>query len=620
MQKLLFLLLLPLGLCAQVCEGNLGDNIFEDGDFGAGIPNILSANPGIAPSYEYSNLPPPFDGSYTITNSSGAWSNLFPTWLEIEDNSPDPNGYMMVVNASFDPGLFYDQTIENLCDDTQYAFSADIINMIAPGTLGHILPNVSFLINGVVEFSTGEIAQTGSWNTYGFTFTTQPGQTEVQLSLRNNAPGGTGNDLALDNISFRTCGDAAFILPETIANICEDGEPIVLDATVEGNLFNTPAYQWQISPDGLNNWTDIPGATTLNYTHNILTAGFYYYRFRVANGEDNLANEKCTINSNVKIVQVLPKEYFVADTSCLGATYLVGNSGYTETGNYVDSLLNALGCDSIIYTDLTVVDPPPLQWELAIGAPSCFNNVNGTIEVLNAGPANLPSELFFNGLPVGNTSVFPDLVGDNFYPLRLVDRHNCTFDTLVYLPIPDVLTLDLGANQMLNLGETATVTALTNFPVERYFWSSTSPNALPCGTATDCPTLDWLPTNSQTVYLTAEDQFGCTITDSVQLTVSTDYRIYAPNVFSPNRDGVNDQFTLFGDSPRITSVASLQIFDRWGKLVFDQQNLLPGSLTDGWDGTVQGQTAPAGVYLYQASVLFLDGTTRVVSGDVMLLR
>jgi len=71
------------------------------------------------------------------------------------------------------------------------------------------------------------------WNTYGFTFTTGPGVTEVSLSLVNNAPGGIGNDLILDNISFQACGPEALILPETVANICEDGDPITLDATVQ---------------------------------------------------------------------------------------------------------------------------------------------------------------------------------------------------------------------------------------------------------------------------------------------------------------------------------------------------------------------------------------------------
>jgi len=82
----------------------------------------------------------------------------------------------MVVNASNSPGLFYEQTVTGLCENTLYEFSADIINLIRIGIANHIEPNVSFLLNGVELFSTGNIPSTDSWNTYGFTFSTQVGQ------------------------------------------------------------------------------------------------------------------------------------------------------------------------------------------------------------------------------------------------------------------------------------------------------------------------------------------------------------------------------------------------------------------------------------------------------------
>ncbi len=175
----------------QVCEGNTGENLFLDGDFGSGSENNIPFDPGIAPGYLYQLNPPPNDGAYIITNDIGEWFTDF-GWMNIGDNSGDPNGYMMVVNASFDPGLFYQQTISGLCENTDYEFSADIINLHRPGT-NIILPNVSFLIDGEIQVSTGNIEETGNWRTYGFGFSTEAGQTEVTLALQNNAPGGIGN-------------------------------------------------------------------------------------------------------------------------------------------------------------------------------------------------------------------------------------------------------------------------------------------------------------------------------------------------------------------------------------------------------------------------------------------
>ena len=150
----------------SLCDGNLGENIFEAGDFGSGTANLITVDPNIAPGFTYTTDVPPIDGFYTITNSTQVWNPLWETWLRIADNSNDPNGYMMVVNASLSPGIFFQQTITNLCENTTYEFSADIINLIASGNINHGKPNVSFLLNNEVQFSTGDIPQNNNWNTY----------------------------------------------------------------------------------------------------------------------------------------------------------------------------------------------------------------------------------------------------------------------------------------------------------------------------------------------------------------------------------------------------------------------------------------------------------------------
>jgi hypothetical protein len=154
---------------AILCNGNLGDNIFTEGDFGTGAANIVPNNPGYAPGFMYTTNVPPNDGRYTITNDMRKWPNNFPTWIEIGDNDSDPNGYMMVVNANYTPGIFYEQIIDNLCENTLYEFSADIINVVRKGTDNHIKPNISFLLDGIVKYTTGDIGKDEEWHTYGFT-------------------------------------------------------------------------------------------------------------------------------------------------------------------------------------------------------------------------------------------------------------------------------------------------------------------------------------------------------------------------------------------------------------------------------------------------------------------
>ncbi|MFT5723569.1 MAG: hypothetical protein ACI9JN_000683, partial [Bacteroidia bacterium] len=119
-------------ILAQTCNGYLGANIYKQGDFGSGQMNIIPIDPKIAPGYRYVSNPPPQDGTYIITNDINKWSKGY-NWLKIQDNSTDTNGYMMVVNASFNPGLFLELPINDLCENTLYEFSADLINLIIPG-------------------------------------------------------------------------------------------------------------------------------------------------------------------------------------------------------------------------------------------------------------------------------------------------------------------------------------------------------------------------------------------------------------------------------------------------------------------------------------------------------
>ena len=207
----------------QLCNGSLGDNIFKEGDFGRGREVIFPYDPYLAPGYRYTTHTPVHDGQYTITNNIGDWWDNWPTWLRIDDNSNDPYGYMMVFNASYEPGIFYEQNVYNVCENTLYEFSADVINLIRRRANDHLMPNVSFLIDNEEMYHTGYIPQDEKWRTVGFTFTTKPGQTTIRLTLRNNAPGGYGNDLALDNISFRACGPIATVDIEGPDIVCEDG-------------------------------------------------------------------------------------------------------------------------------------------------------------------------------------------------------------------------------------------------------------------------------------------------------------------------------------------------------------------------------------------------------------
>src|SRR5688572_26998191 len=120
------LLITPI-INAQLCQGSLGDPVVNI-TFGQGSNYGAPLGASIT-NYTYASGGCPNDGLYTISNSltscfSGSWHPL------AEDHTPgDVNGYMMVVNASFNKGEFYAQQVNGLCAGTTYELSGWIINV-----------------------------------------------------------------------------------------------------------------------------------------------------------------------------------------------------------------------------------------------------------------------------------------------------------------------------------------------------------------------------------------------------------------------------------------------------------------------------------------------------------
>ena len=108
--------------------------------------------------------------------------------------------------------------------------------------------------------------------------------------------------------------------------------------------------------------------------------------------------------------------------------------------------------------------------------------------------------------------------------------------------------------------------------------------------------------------------------DSAQIYVHVDKtrRLYAPNVFSPNRDGVNDYFYL--SSPDFGIVRSFNIFNRWGTPIYSSTSTALNDETTGWDGTSGNAVLPPAVYIWRAEIEFIDGETEVFGGDIALIR
>ena len=112
------------------------------------------------------------------------------------------------------------------------------------------------------------------------------------------------------------------------------------------------------------------------------------------------------------------------------------------------------------------------------------------------------------------------------------------------------------------------------------------------------------------VWLAVEDSYGCF--DTIMKTIRPPIFIYGPNAFSPDGDGNNDVFKFKGMG---IETFELMIFDRWGELLFQTNDI-----NMGWDGTYKGRPVPVGVYVYKVKAASYEKVVSRLTGSVNLIK
>jgi len=121
------------------------------------------------------------------------------------------------------------------------------------------------------------------------------------------------------------------------------------------------------------------------------------------------------------------------------------------------------------------------------------------------------------------------------------------------------------------------------------------------------------PVYNTTYTVTVTDINGKTYVHDFQVVVSRECTaVNVPSAFSPNGDGVNDVFKVYGEG--VTNF-QMQIFDRMGRVVFSSNDI-----NRGWDGTDAGEILPVGVYVYTLSYRDGRGVNRIKKGQITIVR
>lgn len=373
-------------------------------------------------------------------------------------------------------------------------------------------------------------------------------------------------------------------------------------------------------------WNDGQGFRGANSLSNI-RAGTY----RVFVRDQNLC--KGEFNFSVADFPRLGLTVDNNDPSCFGAkdgsvdimgsggdgdyTYLWDNGSIAPfrsdvpAGPYRVTLTDSKGCtrDTVI----TLVDPPLLTiGDIQSSNVICYGQETGVISLLGAG-GRPPYKYGINGSSFQSDNKFIGLRATR-YTIAVEDAGGCTASQDVTITQPLPLLVDAGLDLSINLGQKITLFASPNNASVKYQWSPA--DLVNCST---CQTTVAGPLRTVRFKIEVTDPVGCKATDELLVTVIKNRPIYPPNAFSPNQDGKNDFFTLYG-GPAARKIRRLQIFDRWGEQMFEAKDLPLGQESLGWNGFYRDQLMPSGVYVYVAEIEFIDDEVLLFKGDVTLVR
>ncbi len=312
----------------------------------------------------------------------------------------------------------------------------------------------------------------------------------------------------------------------------------------------------------------------------------------------------------------VPETTFEA-TICPGTEIVINGRVYGEnktTGTEVFRGAAANGCDSIVHVRLTI---DSLILTIRLRAANCSPQERGQITFFSIEGGTAPYAVALDGASFAAINDFPYIINNlaaGPYQLTFRDHFGCLYREGVTIPDNPLFNISRDTVVEIRRGQTVQLGYGFSFVPDWIRWSP--PAGLSCD---DCTQPETTPLYSTTYEMDAEF-FGCTARQTVRILVDTRVPVYAPTGFTPNGDAVNDRFTLFATPGDLTRIISLKVFNRWGGMMYDGKDLIPGDITSGWDGTFDGRDCPSGMYVFMAEVETAYGEVIALKGELSLVR
>lgn len=269
--------------------------------------------------------------------------------------------------------------------------------------------------------------------------------------------------------------------------------------------------------------------------------------------------------------------------------------------------------DAISEKYLEVLSTPEVV-RLTLDTARCFGVANAYIRIDSIAGGTPPVRFRLNGGAYGPDMAFPNLPSGT-HLLEMEDASGCVGSVSIHFPDPIDKKIALGPDREAAFGDLLYLTLMSDPPGLQWNTVLWTP---PAGRADGTKGLEWEADRTTRFTATALDTFGCAFSDSVLIQVQQDSEVYIPNAITPDAATNNIWQVYAGTS--VSVINAVQVFDRWGTLVYERLNTLPGDAGSGWDGRMRGRTVDAGVYAYRVELLMTTGKPVIIFGNLSVIR
>jgi gliding motility-associated-like protein len=423
----------------------------------------------------------------------------------------------------------------------------------------------------------------------------------------------TYSSFSSGNFNFATCdANYAYTLAGQTFDINNTNGPVTLvggsasgcDSIVNVSLTFLPPSSFDI------NETTCDATYFISYgnqTFNLANPSGSVTLFNQAqNGCDSIINVNLTF---------LPMAVGRNDIATCNDDYSFSFNGITynkanPTGSYTLSGAAANGCDSLVNIQLNFSEFSFIsELNYACDESDAVFNINLAshpgpydVSINNVSQPTLPSLPFNTSFSPGSYFVEVETFdGCQDTITVVVDENNGPLVTLSQVPLLDGRT-------QINVNAPSNVLYDLN-------WTPSS--TLTCS---DC--FDPIAFPIETSTYTLQYMYGDDCVDTRVITIERlNSEVIVPNIFSPNGDGINDQFYVQLPEGVTGLIKIMRVYDRWGNLMFDKKDIPANEPSAGWQGTLNGNFVVPGVFVYYLEVQ-IDGKPKVdkYSGDITVTR